>query len=65
MQWWHQGQWKFFEAVHEDKRWKSTQRLEVPTLPKAPMEEETARWSVLNKVLGAVVHHPKSQVTVV
>ena len=62
MQRWHQGQQRFFEAVHEDKRWKSTQKLEVPT---APLEEETARWSLLNKVLSAVSHHPETQATVV
>ena len=64
MQWWHQGWRRFFEAVHEDKRWKSTQRLEVPTVPKAPLEEETARWSLPNKVLSAVSHHPETQATV-
>ena len=51
--------------MHEDKRWKSTQKLEVPTVPKAPLEEETARWSLLNKVLSAVSHHPETQATVV
>lgn len=64
MQWWHQGRRRFFEAVREGKRWKSTQRLEVPTVPKAPLEEETARWSLPNKVLSAVSHNPEAQAAV-